>query len=782
MSPIKAIAAFLLLTLMAASGAVAQDAAAPPQRLALVVGQGGYEKGKLATAANDAGLIAQTLTSAGFEVIQGRDLNANDLRRLVRDFLDKAQELKPGSAIMVYLSGYGIQLEGENYLIPVDARIERDADVPIEGFRLSDLVRSIERTPATARIVVADMARDYPLTGAALAKGLAVMDAPKGFLVAYSSAPNIVAPDGQGPYGAYATALAEMIRQPGLPLTDVFSRARLRTHEATKGVQTPWESANLEGANFVFFEQAEAAAAASAAPAPAPQARRIEEVSPEEAYAIAVERDTIQGYQAFLRRYPDHALAKRVNALLAARREALFWRRTVSRNTSEAYWTYLRHYPNGTHAEESRRRLARLSAPVAPPLVFEEVIYEDIPPPLPVIERIEVVEVITIIREAPPPPPLPGYLLPPLDYDEEFITIIRQPPPPPPMIGILPIPVAIPVPVRARPPAMFYQPIAPVTPRGVVAIPVATPPILGSMMGGPGAPRPVRAPRPRQPVIEGQPGLADQIRPLPVAVRPDVRPAPRPGERPALRPVRLPSQPIPLPADGAGADQPQLRPTPDAPRPAVEAPRPARPGLVGPRPELPGDRRGPSALRPSPEDRPRPGPAVTVRPRQEVILPREENEPRPVLRPERPGIGPRPLPLEGPRRVEPDRRRPVMLDPPERMVRPGRPLPGEGTEFAPRPGRPVLDERPVSREERIRPVQRIAPIERPEPLRPVRPTPRDDAPARIREPGRIMPGPSVQPRGISDEMIERPRPNMERRPRNDDDRGCRPTPGRPCPR
>ncbi|MBM6581430.1 caspase family protein, partial [Microvirga sp. BT689] len=336
----------VVATLGQASLAFAQD------RLALVVGQGAYEGRPLPTTANDAGLIAQSLTSAGFEVIQGRDLGANDLRSLVRDFLDKVENLEPGSTIMVYLAGHGVQLEGENYLLPVDARIQRDADIAIEGFRLSDLVRSLEQSPAQVRVVVADMAREYPLgsTGEPIARGLALMEAPSGFLMAFSSAPNIVSADGPGPYGPYATALAEMLRQPGLSVDEVFARARLRTHEATDGLQIPWHSANLGNASFVFFEQAETA--------PAPrvrEARRIEEVPAEEAYAIAVERDTMQDYQAFLRRYPDHRLSRRVTALLVARREAIVWRRTMARNTREAYWTYLRRYPNGPHAADCRR-------------------------------------------------------------------------------------------------------------------------------------------------------------------------------------------------------------------------------------------------------------------------------------------------------------------------------------------------------------------------------------------------------------------------------------------
>ena len=257
----------------------------------------------------------------------------------------------------------------------------------------------------------------------------------------------------------------------------------------------------------------------------------------EEAYAIAVERDTIQDYQAFLRRYPDHRLARRVTALLVARREAIVWRRTLARNTREAYWTYLRRYPNGPHAPDSRRRLARLSAPYAPPAALRGGGLRGPAAALPEVERVEMVEVVTIIRDV-PPPRTPAYLLPRWDEDEEFVTIIREPPPPPIMAGVLPIPMAFPVPVRARPPRSFYQPIAPVTPRGPMAIPVAAPPVFGALMGDERGPRPRRGLRPEQ-VVPRQPGLAAPIEPIPVSADPraprEDRGA-RPGEPPRVRP------------------------------------------------------------------------------------------------------------------------------------------------------------------------------------------------------------------------------------------------------
>jgi uncharacterized caspase-like protein len=318
---------------------------------------------------NDAGLVAQALTGAGFEVVQGRDLGANDLRQLVRDFLDRVEDAtadRADAAVVVYLAGHALQIEGDNYLLPVDARIERDSDVPIEGFRISDLIRSLAATPAQTRIVMIDAAREYPLSTSLqpIASGLALVEPPAGFLVAFSAAPNTVAPEGQPPYGPYATAFVEVMREPGLPVEEVFSAVRLRVHEETQGQQTPWHDSKLQ-APFVFFEPTEEAVEeARAEPPPRPsrgRERRIAEVPEDEAYGLAIERDTVEDYQEFLRTHRQSRLAPRIQALVVARREAVIWRRTVTVNTREAYWTYLRRFPRGPHVEDSRRRLVRLS-------------------------------------------------------------------------------------------------------------------------------------------------------------------------------------------------------------------------------------------------------------------------------------------------------------------------------------------------------------------------------------------------------------------------------------
>src|ERR1700732_2585923 len=104
----------------------------PEKRIALVLGNGAYTKATLATAANDAGLIAQTLQAAGFDVVGARDLDGDTLRRSFRDFIQKAEASGPDTVAMVYLAGYGMQLAGENYFIPVDSALSRDTEIPIE--------------------------------------------------------------------------------------------------------------------------------------------------------------------------------------------------------------------------------------------------------------------------------------------------------------------------------------------------------------------------------------------------------------------------------------------------------------------------------------------------------------------------------------------------------------------------------------------------------------------------------------------------------------------------
>ena len=243
---------FLAFALVGVPGAAQAE-----KRIALVIGNAGYQAGALATPANDAGLIAQTLQAAGFDVVGARDLDQDTLRHAFRDFVDKATASGSDTVAFIYASGYGVQLEGENYFVPIDARIARDSDVAAEALRVSDYIRPLAAMKLKASIVVLDAARANPFarSGAPLAGGLALIEPEPGVMLAFNSAPGTVAPEGQGPYGPYAQALAEMIREGGLPLTDVFERTRLRVNDMTKGAEVPWHATKIR-ASLVFFERA----------------------------------------------------------------------------------------------------------------------------------------------------------------------------------------------------------------------------------------------------------------------------------------------------------------------------------------------------------------------------------------------------------------------------------------------------------------------------------------------------------------------------------------------
>src|SRR6185312_6760561 len=413
-----------------------------------------------ATAANDAGLIAQTLQAAGFDVVGARDLDADALRKTFREFMQKAESDPANTVAMVYLSGYGIQLAGENYFIPVDSTINRDTDIPIEGLRVSDYTREFASVPLKASVFVLDAARQQPFIegGNTIASGLALVDPAPNSVIAFNAAPGTVAPTEPGPYGAYAQALAEMIRTGGLTLPEVFDRVRLRVSENTKGGQIPWDAQKIQ-AQFTFFDRAPDAPAVQGTPdqVAAIRDRPMRDLGAQEAFTAALARDTMQGYEDCLVAYPGDPMARRVRAILAARREAITWRRTYLADTPDAYWSYLRRYPRGPHAWDARRRLTILSAALEPPPTFAMIDY-DLPPPPPD-------EVVYVDRPvfyfgdpdfgfAPPPPP-PVFFLPPPPPD--FVVL----PPPYAPIGlfILPQPVFVPIPVFCRPPVYVAPPL-----------------------------------------------------------------------------------------------------------------------------------------------------------------------------------------------------------------------------------------------------------------------------------------------------------------------------------
>ncbi|SFK24097.1 caspase family protein [Methylocapsa palsarum] len=499
----------LVIASLVFCGAVETRAFAQPAepRLALVIGNADYVNQPLATAANDAGLVAESLRAAGFDVTGAANLDQEALRRAFRDFLAKAAQAGPQAVVFVYLSGLGLQYEGENYFAPVEAIIKHDADVPIEALRISDFSRALGALPLRARILVLDAARKntFAAEGQPLAGGLALVDADPGALYAFNAAPGTIAPDEPAPYGAYARALAEMLREGGAPIDETFARVRLRVNETTKGAFVPWDAAKIVPPLVLLPGAPDAPPPAAAQASEALRVRPIREFPvASEAYAAAIERDSFAGYQDFLAAYPGDPLAGRVRALLAARREALTWRRTVEANTPDACWTYMRRYPHGPHYPDARRRLIYLSAPLEPPPRFDAYDFGGLPPPPQ--EEYVIIDRPVLVFDSwgyPPPPPPPVYFLPPPP-----VVFVDLPPPPPPEPGFLPIPIPIPIPVSVGRPD--YRPGVLVQPNFGQQRPI------GAAQSGPGS----VAPAPLQPVGSGgpqaQPGAPVTAAPLPI--------------------------------------------------------------------------------------------------------------------------------------------------------------------------------------------------------------------------------------------------------------------------
>src|SRR6266404_3678847 len=515
----------LCLILFSGLPGIVSSATAQQQekRIALVVGNSAYAKSPLATAANDAGLIAQTLQAAGFDVVGARDLDGDTLRRSFRDFIQKAEASGPGTVAMVYLAGYGMQLAGENYFIPVDSTITRDTDIPIEGLRVSDYTRQLASLPLKASIVVLDAARQQPFVegGQPIASGLALVEPDPHMLIAFNAAPGTVAPNEQGNYGIYAQSLAEMIRTGGLPLPEVFNRVRLRVNEASKGAQVPWDAEKID-AQFMFFDRApDAPAQAPPDQAAGIRSRPIRDLGVQDAYAAVLERDTLQAYEDFLAAYGGDPLAKRVRAIVAARREAITWLRTYRADTPQAYWSYLRRYPRGPHAFDARRRLAILTAPLEPPPAFAVIAY-DVPPPPP-DEVVFVNRPVLMFSDpefdfAPPPPP-PVFFLPPPPPD----FIVLEPPLLSVGLFILPQPYFVPMPVYCEPPVYVVPP-----PNNIIFVNIHNTTVINNVInqpqpppgavspGGPNAQPSAGGP----PGAQGPKGAPGQGGVIPVAVGP----------------------------------------------------------------------------------------------------------------------------------------------------------------------------------------------------------------------------------------------------------------------
>jgi hypothetical protein len=249
--------------------------AAGEQRVALVIGNGQYKDAPLSNPVNDARAIAKALTESGFKVTRRENAGQKELQLALRDFGDA---LKAGGVGLFYYAGHGMQVKGRNFLIPVDAQIQREDEVAYNSVDVGQVLDKMEAASNRLNILILDACRNNPFARSfrSASVGLAQMDAPVGTLIAFATAPGSVASDGDGQNGLYTQHLLQSMQKPGAKIEDVFKNVRAAVRKDSGNKQVPWESTSLEG-DFIFVPQPPAVAKSAAAGAGTPQ--RIDSIT-----------------------------------------------------------------------------------------------------------------------------------------------------------------------------------------------------------------------------------------------------------------------------------------------------------------------------------------------------------------------------------------------------------------------------------------------------------------------------------------------------------------------
>src|SRR5258706_7969999 len=287
-------AAFLLL---------ACQPAFAEKRVALVLGNSAYQNvPRLPNPVNDGQVIAATLKNAGFDVVDERhDLPAAETRRALRDFADRARD---ADIAVVYYAGHGIEVDGTNYLIPVDAKLERDTDVYDEAFSLDRVLLAIE--PAKQlRLVILDACRDNPfaknmkrtVASRAIGQGLAKIEPTSpNMLIAYSAKAGSTAADGDGKNSPFTVALSKHLTTPGLDVRRAFGFVRDDVLKITGNRQEPFVYGSLGGDDVPLVPAPAKVEPPASAPNPQAEAR------PD--YKLALRIGDKSAISAFLVQYP----------------------------------------------------------------------------------------------------------------------------------------------------------------------------------------------------------------------------------------------------------------------------------------------------------------------------------------------------------------------------------------------------------------------------------------------------------------------------------------------
>lgn len=221
-------------------------------RKALVIGNWDYKTGlpSLRNPSNDAKDLSQMLRSLGFKVTTVYNGSLRDIEMAISDFSDS---LEVEDKALFYYAGHGVQIEGQNYLIPTNVRVEDAIDIKYKSVDLSYVLAKINRRNSGLTIVILDACRNNPFTSdrGVAQSGWATVKGGAGSIIAYATAPGEVARDGTGENGLYTKYLLKMMKQPGLKIEEMFKRVRVAVKKESNGQQIPWENSAMTG-DFYF--------------------------------------------------------------------------------------------------------------------------------------------------------------------------------------------------------------------------------------------------------------------------------------------------------------------------------------------------------------------------------------------------------------------------------------------------------------------------------------------------------------------------------------------------
>lgn len=226
------------------------------KRVALVVGNSNYPGAELANPGNDAHDLADKLRSLGFDVMLVIDADKRHLEDNISEFADKAS----GSDVaMFFFAGHGLQYNGSNYLVPVDAVLRSARDVVYETTDVNRVLANMEDSGCKVNILALDACRNNPFERKwrhrgteQHTRGLSTINAPVGSFISYATAPGNVANDGEGRNSPYTSALLKVLDEPGLTIENVFKQVTAEVYRSTKTAQTPWYSSSLFQGDFYF--------------------------------------------------------------------------------------------------------------------------------------------------------------------------------------------------------------------------------------------------------------------------------------------------------------------------------------------------------------------------------------------------------------------------------------------------------------------------------------------------------------------------------------------------